>query len=679
MIPMRPVPRGTDARFGDPHPGRVLDGRYLLGERIARGGMASVYTATDLRLDRTVAVKIMHPGLGDDDAFAARFVGEARAAARLSHPNVVAVFDQGEDDGTVFLAMELVRGHTLRDAIAQRAPISPLHALALLAPVVDALASAHRAGLIHRDVKPENVLIAEDGRVKVADFGLAKAMSSVTQHTATGMLIGTVSYVAPEIVTEGRSDARGDVYAVGVILYELLTGHKPHAGETPIQVAYQHVHLDVPAPSRAAAGIPPYVDALVARATARDPGLRPADARVLKHHLDRVRTALAAGLADDEELTADLEPRSRAVREDTAPLPHEGSRRARDDDAWEHSALALDAGPPETPTLARTAVRPTVGAATRPPQPRARPTGPPPARPRRSRRGPVLLVLALLLAAAIGVGAWWLGYARYTVTPAVLGLEQSAADRRLDALGLDAAVADQVYSDTVPAGRIVASDPSPGQRILDGGTVATTVSLGVEVYDVPTLRGLDEDAAQDALAGANLAFGSSEERFSENVAAGVVLSSDPPAGLRVRPGTAVDLVLSRGRQPVRVGRWEGREAATAVERINRRGLEADTTAAEYSETVPEGEVIRQSPTGAETLFLGDTVTLVVSLGPELVTVPDGLVAAGVDAATDTLEAAGFTVAVRNAAEYLGLGYVLRTSVGSGERVPRGSVVVLFLI
>ncbi|MGZ4456812.1 MAG: protein kinase domain-containing protein, partial [Nocardioides sp.] len=305
---------GTDAAAGDPMTGRLLEGRYRIGPRIARGGMASVYEATDIRLDRTVAVKVMHPGLGDDEEFAARFVREARAAARLSHPNVVAVYDQGEEDGTVFLAMELVPGHTLRDVIRKEAPMSPARALALLEPVLSALSAAHRAGLIHRDVKPENVLIATDpasgtARVKVADFGLAKAVSADTQHTATGgVLIGTVSYLAPELVVDGRADARADVYAAGVVLYELLTGTKPHEGESPIQVAYKHVHEDVPPPSRLVPEVPAYVDALVARATARDRGLRPADASVLLHQVHRVAHALADGVLDDPELTADLAP-----------------------------------------------------------------------------------------------------------------------------------------------------------------------------------------------------------------------------------------------------------------------------------------------------------------------------------------------------------------------------------
>ncbi len=240
-----------DRTVADPMIGRVLDGRYRVGPRIARGGMATVYEATDLRLDRICALKIMHSGLGDDDEFAARFVREARSAARLSHPHVVGVFDQGDDNGTLFLAMEYIPGHTLRDLIRKEAPMSPAKALAVIDPVLSALAAAHAAGMIHRDVKPENVLLADDGRVKVADFGLARAISAETQHTATGgVLIGTVSYLSPELVVDGKADARSDVYAAGVVLYEMLTGRKPHEGESPIQVAYKHVHEDVPAPSQ---------------------------------------------------------------------------------------------------------------------------------------------------------------------------------------------------------------------------------------------------------------------------------------------------------------------------------------------------------------------------------------------------------------------------------------------
>ena len=415
---------GADAA-SDPLTGRVLDNRYRIGVRIARGGMASVYEATDLRLDRTVAVKVMHPGLGDDDEFAARFVREARSAARLSHPNVVAVYDQGDDDGTVFLAMELVDGHTLRDVIRKESPMSPARALALFEPMLSALAAAHRAGLIHRDVKPENVLIADDGRVKVADFGLAKAVSTDTQHTATGgVLIGTVSYLAPELVVDGRADARADVYAAGVVLFELLTGVKPHEGESPIQVAYKHVHEDVPPPSSLAPGIPAYVDALVARATARDRELRPADAVVLLHQVHRVSHALTEGVLDDPELTADLTPLRMQLDQVEPPSPSSGDTASDPFDSGEFAALmapAVIASSPDLTTRIPTDARLPV---TPPPAP---PRGKGPRRPRRSRRGLALLLVAVLLASAAGVGAWWFGYGRYTTTP---GVHRALEERR---------------------------------------------------------------------------------------------------------------------------------------------------------------------------------------------------------------------------------------------------------
>jgi beta-lactam-binding protein with PASTA domain/serine/threonine protein kinase len=667
--------------------GRLLEGRYRIGPRIARGGMASVYEATDLRLDRTVAIKVMHPGLGDDDEFAARFVAEARAAARLSHPNVVAVFDQGNDDGTVFLAMELIPGHTLRDTIGKEAPLSPARALALLEPVVSALASAHRAGLIHRDVKPENVLIADDGRIKVADFGLAKAVSATTQHTATGVLIGTVSYVAPELVVEGRSDARADVYAVGVIMFELLTGHKPHEGETPIQVAYKHVHEDVPPPSREVPDIPDYIDALVARATARDREQRPADAGVLLHHLRRVNQAVMSGVRSDPDLVDDLRPRqitdTAEVLRGTVPVPRDTTP-----EPWDHAEMAALVAPPrertstiERPGPADSPQRPsqrTSQRTTGQPRPVPPPTapGPPPKRPRRRRRGPILLVLALLVAAAVGTGAWWFGYARYTTTPGVIGLSQADAQERLKSAGLDVDVDDPAYSSTVPEGHVVSADPSAGERVLDGGEVTIVVSLGKELYQLPKLTGITVDQAQDRIQSKKMAYGTTTERWSETVAAGIVISSDPKGGTTLRPGTIVDLVISKGPRPIPVGSWVGKPADDAQRVLEQRGLEVDVSQ-QYDDSVGAGLVISQEP-GEGTLFKGDTVGFVVSLGPELVEVPD-VVAYGVDDATTALQDAGFDVDVEESAGYLGLGFVYSMDPGAGTELPKGSTVVIYLV
>ncbi|QGN59410.1 protein kinase [Nostocoides sp. HKS02] len=275
--------------------GRVFDGRYRVQSHIADGGMASVYLALDTRLDRDVALKILRRDLAQDDAFVSRFRREARSAARLSHPNVVSVFDQGEDEGHMFLAMEYVPGQTLREVMRAEGPLTPRAALDIMGPVLQALSAAHRAGIIHRDVKPENIILREDdGTVKVADFGLARAVTTQTTASQTGVLLGTVAYLSPEQVERGIADARSDVYAAGLILFEMLTGSKAFTGETPIHIAYQHVHGSVPAPSSRVTSVPTELDALVALATARDPDHRPTDAGDFLAEVRRSRAMLTA-------------------------------------------------------------------------------------------------------------------------------------------------------------------------------------------------------------------------------------------------------------------------------------------------------------------------------------------------------------------------------------------------
>jgi serine/threonine-protein kinase len=657
----------SGATIADPVTGHVLDGRYRIGRRIARGGMASVYEALDTRLDRTCAVKIMHHGLGDDDAFAERFKREARAAARLNHPNVVNVFDQGDDPtlegGTLYLVMELVPGHTLRDVIRDQAPMPPARALAVLEPVVSALAAAHRSGLIHRDIKPENVLIAGEpsgDRVKVADFGLAKAVSADTQHTATGgVIIGTVSYLAPELVVDGTSDARADVYAAGVVLYELLTGEKPHAGESPIAVAYKHVHEDVPPPSRLVPGLPPYVDALVARATARDRAQRPADAGVLLHQLHRVAQAVASGVRDDHELTTDLALPAVAV-EPTVAVPLET-------DAFEilpvTEPAAADSLPPSEPPA--------------PAEPPVR-VVPASVRRGRSRRGPLVLAVALVVALAAGGGAYWFGWARYTAAPGVIGLTQKAATARLDRAGLHVAVGSPAYSEDIAKGLVVTTDPAAGSRVLKHGTVTLTISLGKERYAVPQVARMTVDRAQDALLQQHLAYGRSFYRYDDAAPKGMVLRSTPAAGSREPRGFQVDLVVSRGPRPIHVRDWTGLRADRAVRVMQRQGLEVDTSTRQYSEQVPAGYVISQTPVG-QVLHRGDTVSLTVSKGPRLVQIPGDLRAQGVQAATDELRALGFKVSVVHSGFYLGLGYVASVSPGPGAMAPMGSTVTLKIV
>jgi len=661
----------------DPLVGRLLDRRYRIGPRIARGGMASVYEAIDVRLDRVVAVKIMHPGLGDDAEFAARFVREARAAARLSHPNVVAVFDQGDEHGTVFLAMEYVPGHTLRDVIRKESPMAPAKALALLDPVLNALGAAHKAGLIHRDIKPENVLIADDGRVKVADFGLAKAVNSETQHTATGgVLIGTVSYLAPELVVDGNADARADVYAAGVVLYELLTGRKPHEGDSPISVAYKHVHEDIPPPSAVVPGLPAYVDALVARATARDRSHRPADARVLLHQVHRVKQALDEGVLEDPELYADLAP-PRPIWTGTDQFPELDEQAFADhetnDDTSQIDPQAVMAAPM---TAHESRIRPPA-----PPVPPRRPAPSPAAgagpdgRPD-SRRGRRVLIAALVLALCAGLGAWYFGFARYTSTPGVIGLSESAAQAKIEKAGLEFEVDGTAYSETVPAGMVISTDPGAGERVVENGTIKAVISKGLERYKVPQVRNLSEDAAQAAILDANLDFGRSIPKYHPTIPEGYAIASNPAFDRPLKKGATVDIFLSRGPRPIKLTDFTGKNGDRAEKWLEDKGLKVDRSD-EYDDNVPEGRVISQNPHSGS-LFKGDTVELVVSKGPELIEIPR-VVAMGVDAAVRRLEDLGFRVETRHADGYLGLGYVFSSNPGAGELAPKGSTVVLSLI
>ncbi|WP_091080349.1 Stk1 family PASTA domain-containing Ser/Thr kinase [Microlunatus sagamiharensis] len=710
---------GSRGPSGDPLVGRVLDGRYQITERLARGGMATVYRGVDTRLTRTVAVKIMHVGLGDDVEFARKFDREARAAARLSHPNVVSVFDQGADavDGHVvrpYIVMEYVEGETLRDVVNAHAPLDPLAALDLLEPVVSALAAAHDAGLVHRDVKPENVLLGARGKVKVADFGLAKAISSQTQTATQGLLIGTVSYLPPELVTTGVADARSDVYSAGVVLFELLTGRKPHSGDTPIQVAYAHVHHDVPPPSTLApyGTIPPYLDALVARATARDPALRPPDGRVLLTQVRRVRAALREGLRDDPELTQDLTPTAPVVEDtlaqDTASAQTQVVGDRADLEATQHIGAA--SGPSfARPREERTDPHPfgagAYGAAAQgatayqPVHPTFR-DAPPPVVPghdprvrlprtehseriarrreheaRRRRRGWLVLILVLLLTTAAAVTGWYLTEGRFTSAPALTTL--SRADAGAVAERADVAVDfTDGWSETVPAGEVVSTEPTAGARVRKGSHIEAVVSRGPERFAMPTVVGLTQDAATTALAAVHLKPGKVTNRWSDTVAKGVVLDAGQDPGASLKRDAAVSLVVSGGPKPIELDDWTGKDADKAVAAMKKASLDVTVTE-QNSDEVPSGDVISQDPpTGS--LTKGDEVSLVTSKGPVLVTVPN-VRAMGVSAARDALTEAGFKVKTTKASGYLGLGYVFSASPGGGDKAPKGSTVTLSLI
>ncbi|MFF7988619.1 Stk1 family PASTA domain-containing Ser/Thr kinase [Kitasatospora xanthocidica] len=527
----------------DPLIGTLLDNRYRVEQRIATGGMSTVYKGTDTRLDRVVALKVMHPALAGDEGFTARFIREAKAVAKLTHPNVVNVFDQGADGGNVFLAMEYVPGATLRDLLRDRGALSVRAALDVLEPVLAALGAAHRAGLVHRDVKPENVLITESGLVKVADFGLVRVLGTAdgaptSTSTATGgTVLGTVSYLAPEqILPDAPTDQRVDVYAAGILLYEMLTGRRPHTGDNPVQVMYKHLHEDVPAPSLTAPAVGPALDAIVAGACARAAEARPYDAVELLAALQRVRRTLTPAELDAEP-PASTRPSPRYPTSEPTSVIRQPP---------------ADAAPPERTSVLDVPADLMDQLLTEP-----RPYDEPaPARERRPgllRRVPrkALIWAAALTALVLAVGGATYGLSEglYGSVPGVLGKDRAEAQRILDKEGLHGRFVES-FSESVPSGQVISTDPAVGARARRSDTITVTVSKGPKRIAVPDLVGKSAADAAAALAGAQLTRGGVTEAYDDGVPEGSVISSSPAAGQQLQENAAVSLVVSKGMVPV---------------------------------------------------------------------------------------------------------------------------------
>lgn len=644
--------------------GRLVDGRYRVRARIARGGMATVYQASDERLNRDVALKVMHPDLAEDEEFVARFIAEARAAAALSRDRtIVTVYDQGASDGIVWLALELVRGRTLRSLILERGRLDQRTALAVIEPVLTALAAAHDAGIVHRDIKPENVLVGDDGHIQVSDFGLAHAVSSTpAAHRGTrGVLLGTVAYLSPEQALGHPATQASDVYSAGVLLYELLTGHPPHDGPTDYVIVRQHVDEDVPTPSSEVPEISTEVDVLVARATARSTADRFGDAGAFLGAVRRTRAALARQTGG--RATGPLTPVAAATTAG-APTDGDGTRRS-DTHPIHHSTTALDPLPAGAG-----------GQATLPPSPVHQAEDPfqtPPPRPKRPRRARrAILVLALL--AAVAGAAWWWFDGRLVTTPSLVGMTVADAERMAAQTGLSVQVSDEAYSETIPVQAVVATDPEAGASVVPGATVGLVVSLGPERYQVPDLSGVSRQDAEAALADLTLVPGEVTEQFSESVPADQVISQQPEPGTEVRRAAEVSFVVSKGREPIDVPGVVGTSREEAVAAIEDAGLRAQVGEA-FSDDVERGAVISQDPTEG-TLFRDDPVSIVVSLGPQTVQVPD---VEGQDA--DAAEAALRDLGLEVRSIVLlpaGPNGVLRQAPAAGSTVRVGSEVTIYV-
>ncbi|WP_403025374.1 Stk1 family PASTA domain-containing Ser/Thr kinase [Salinibacterium sp. GXW1014] len=635
----------------DPMIGRLLDGRYQVRSRIARGGMATVYLATDLRLERRVAIKVIHPHLADDSQYRLRFIQEARSAARLAHPNVVNVYDQGQDDETAYLVMEYLPGITLRDLLNDHRVLTTEQAFDIMEAVLSGLAAAHRSGIVHRDLKPENVLLADDGRIKISDFGLARAASAAT---ATGnALLGTVAYLSPELVTRGVADTRSDIYAIGIMLYEMLAGEQPFQGEQPFHVAQQHANDTVPTPSTLNPRVPTELDELVLWATARDPEERPRDAGIMLSQLLETQRTLS-GLGSD-----DTTPMQHTM---VLPMAVGGTDATQVIAPVQPRRPDADLGP-NVATLSEKSAK-------------------------RKSRGGWLVALVLLLAGLAAGAGWYFGAGpgASVSVPDVAGLEPAAAVEALEAQNLVVAAENATaHSPTVPTDRIIGTDPPVGSAVEHGSTVTLIVSLGPEMLPIPTLVGLSEADALAAIADARFTAGASRYVFHADSAEGTVLQAlgagDVDLATLESYGEQQEITLIVSRGPIPDVSGQTVDDAKAV--LADAGLTGVEAVEEYNDTIAAGLLIRaQAPQGQATVPEGGAVDLIISKGIEQVAVPD-VEGQTWRTARQLLTDAGFAIRFRNPiSEFLSAvpdnATVTFADPAPGSAVDKGSTVTIGL-
>jgi serine/threonine-protein kinase len=594
--------------------GELIDGRYQLLRQVANGGMASIYEAIDTRLDRKVAVKIMHSHLAQDEAFVSRFIKEAKAAAALSHPNIVAVQDQGWNQSgvpAVFLVMELIEGHTLREYLNERGRFEIKDAINYLTPILSALAAAHSLGIVHRDIKPENILISKEGRIKIADFGLARGeLIGSTMTAESSVILGSVSYLSPEQVQRGIADSRSDVYAAGIVAYEMLTGEKPFSAESPIQIAYMHVNEEIPRLRSKRKEIPQALDDLIASATAKNPDERP---RTAGEFLDKL-----------QQIQIDLDPRKNQM-DLGLDLPVEPIR--------EKVRKRVKA---DVPVTAPEPVVETTKEIRRKEEKKLRASK----RVRRNRK------VALILAVALGVGGWWtlVGPGSRVVVPSVVGGSFDEAVSVVSPLGLTVVVVENRFDEEIPKSKIIESIPAGGGKVDAGGTVKLIVSKGPERYLVPMTTGLTPEAAQATLKKYPLLIGKVNEVFNSDIPKGFVISTSPASGASVKRDTTINLLVSKGIEQIALASYLGKSGEQALNELTEAGFSVEAGYA-FNETVPELAVISQSPAGGTTANKGGKVTILISKGPRNTVIPKTVITMEAKAAQQMLEALGLKVKV----------------------------------
>ena len=630
--------------------GELIDNRYQLKRVVAAGGMATIYYALDLRLDRPVAVKIMHPHLANDEDFVGRFIREAKAAAALAHPNIVAIQDQGWNEGgvpAVFIVMEYIEGFTLRDVIAEQGALGVTESLRYFAPVISAMSAAHKAGILHRDIKPENILISKDGRVKVADFGLAKgAQLGSTLTVESSVILGSVSYLSPEQVQRGLSDMRSDVYSLGIVLFEMLTGKKPFDGESPIQIAYMHVNENVAAPSTLNPSIPSELDEIVLKATANNPDKRFKDAGAMHEQVLALLTKLDP---NRRQMSLELD----------IPIPKGKSPKKKRDksskfDIIKNITTQLD--------LKRgNEMRETSGTSKR----KRKVSN------RVKRNRAIALLIVLLI-----IGTSWYrisGPGNKIVVPSLAGMSQTQAASAVAEMGLKVDVIQEVFSEDIPKGKVITSDPAGGGRVEIAGTVHLIISKGKDRIEVPDLAGLTVEEAAAALKKSDLKVGRVSEKYSDTFETGLLIDGIPTSGSPVRKDSTVDLIVSKGLEQVELTNFQGKTSDQAQSELTAAGLIVSSKY-EYSDSIPVGTVISQTPSDVSSIGKGQKIELVISKGPSKIFIPN-VYSLSKLAATKILEDLGFKVEFKYIAKKKS---VTNISPKSGTAATPGSTVTITL-
>jgi serine/threonine-protein kinase len=616
--------------------GHLIDGRYQLLRQMGSGGMATIYEAIDTRLDRRVAVKIMHAHLAQDEQFVERFIREAKAAAALSHPNIVSVQDQGWNQSgvpAVFIVMEMIVGHTLREYLTERGKIPIADGIKFLLPVLSALGAAHKLGIVHRDIKPENILVSKEGRIKIADFGLAKgALIGSTMTAESSVILGSVSYLSPEQVSRGIADSRSDVYSAAITAFEIFTGTKPFEGDEPIQIAFMHVNSQVPRISSLVDNVPQALDDLIYRATRVDPDERPRDAQVFHAEL----------LAISHSINPSAPQLSLELDIPIAPMREKSKKRSEKIASVEPTVKSI-----ETTDLVK--ARKKVSS-----------------RVRRNRW------IAAALALVLVVTGWWVlaGPGASVKFPSVVGATVEQANTTLVALGLETTIAQELFNEEIPKGRVLSTDPSAGDSIDPGGVVSLTVSKGAERFAVPSLTKMTAEAALKVLAGTPLRAGDVTEVFNAKVAKGLVISSNPKNGTQVKRDTLVDLVISKGIETFELASYVGKNGEQALNELTNTGFDVTPTYI-YDEVVMPGEVISQKPAAGVSLPAGAAVEIFISQGSAFVFIPN-ILRYTQERAIAVLEDLGLTVVVKKVTKtskvVIGINPKINTKVKRGTTV-----------